>query len=159
MNVSLCVWLTALNCILISVHSWHPFLTHVPLSQKCTNLFYLLVPEIILGPLKQIALAGSNITLTCATAPNNDSALLVSWQRNGQSISLSKHRQTLEHIPENGSVSSLHLNHVSELDEGVYQCTARNDLGLDVSRPARLTVQCKYFWLDCVNNGKKIDAN
>lgn len=90
-----------------------------------------------------ITLAGENITLSCATAPNNDSALLISWQRNGQSISLSKHRQTLVHHPENGSISTLHLDHVSELDEGVYQCTARNEIGLDISRPARLTVQCK----------------
>ncbi len=110
----------------------------------------------MLGPQKLVALAGSNATLSCATAPNNDSeavqlSLLISWQRNGQSISLSKHRQTLEHIPGNGSISRLHLEHVSELDEGVYQCTARNDLGLDVSRPARLTVQCKCFRLGDAN--------
>ncbi|KAJ6224761.1 hypothetical protein RDWZM_003306 [Blomia tropicalis] len=99
------------------------------------------LPTIIVGPKTLITLAGENITLSCATAPNNDSALLISWQRNGQSISLSKHRQTLVHHPENGSISTLHLDHVSELDEGVYQCTARNEIGLDISRPARLTVQ------------------
>lgn len=92
------------------------------------------------------AVAGQNVTFSCSTAPNNDSQLMINWQRNGQSIPLSRHRQTLVHIPENGSVSTLQLSNVNELDEGVYQCTARNELGLDVSRPARLLVQCK---LDC----------
>lgn len=101
------------------------------------------MPNIIVGPKTTIALSGENVTFSCATAPNNDSQLLVSWQRNGQPIPLSKHRQTLVHIPENGSISTLHLDHVSELDDGVYQCTARNELGLDVSRPARFSVQCK----------------
>ena len=103
------------------------------------------MPNIVLGPKSMVALSGANVTFSCATSPNNDSALLVSWQRNGQSISLSKHRQTLEHIPENGSISTLHIEHVSELDEGVYQCTARNEMGLDVSKAARLSVQCKCF--------------
>ena len=82
------------------------------------------VPNIILGPKTQVALSGANVTFSCGTGPNNDSALLVSWQRNGQSISLSKHRQTLEHIPENGSISTLHLEFVNELNEGMYQVSA-----------------------------------
>ena len=112
------------------------------------------MPNIVLGPKSTVALSGANVTFSCATAPNNDSALLVSWQRNGQSISLSKHRQTLEHIPENGSISTLHIEHVSELDEGVYQCTARNEMGLDVSKAARLSVQCK--WCCLVHNPEQI---
>lgn len=94
-----------------------------------------------------MVVSGQNVTFSCSTAPNNDSQLMISWQRNGQSIPLSRHRQTLVHIPENGSISTLHLDYVSELNEGVYQCTARNELGLDVSKPARLSVQCIIFYL------------
>ncbi|KAF7494770.1 Muscle, skeletal receptor tyrosine protein kinase [Sarcoptes scabiei] len=99
------------------------------------------LPTIVSGPKSMTAVAGQNVTFSCSTAPNNDSQLMINWQRNGQSIPLSRHRQTLVHIPENGSVSTLQLSNVNELDEGVYQCTARNELGLDVSRPARLLVQ------------------
>ncbi|KAH7638363.1 tyrosine-protein kinase transmembrane receptor ror2-like protein [Dermatophagoides farinae] len=104
-------------------------------------MFAYPVPSIEFGPKSLTVVAGDNVTLSCGTLPNNDSQLTINWQRNGQSIPLSRHRQTLLHIPDNGSISSLHLDHVSELDEGVYQCTARNELGLDVSRPARLSVQ------------------
>lgn len=105
------------------------------------------MPNIEFGPKSITVVAGENVTLSCGTLPNNDSQLTINWQRNGQSIPLSRHRQTLLHIPDNGSISSLHIDYVSELDEGVYQCTARNELGLDVSRPARLSVQCKLLLL------------
>ena len=111
----------------------------------CCSMFAYPVPSIEFGPKSLTVVAGDNVTLSCGTLPNNDSQLTINWQRNGQSIPLSRHRQTLLHIPDNGSISSLHLDHVSELDEGVYQCTARNELGLDVSRPARLSVQCKWL--------------
>ncbi|XP_027205608.2 tyrosine-protein kinase transmembrane receptor Ror2-like [Dermatophagoides pteronyssinus] len=106
-----------------------------------SNVFSEELPNIEFGPKSITVVAGENVTLSCGTLPNNDSQLTINWQRNGQSIPLSRHRQTLLHIPDNGSISSLHIDYVSELDEGVYQCTARNELGLDVSRPARLSVQ------------------
>lgn len=61
------------------------------------------------------------------------------WKKDGNVIAAGGHRK----IYDNGN---LYISPVSRDDEGIYTCTASNELGLDESK-GRLLVLSMYFFI------------
>ncbi len=99
------------------------------------------MPKIISGPKNTTAAVGQNLSFLCITDTDTDSAIRISWQRNGRSLHHSRQGQANVRMQDNGTVGTLYLDNIGEADDGLYQCIARNDLGVHFSSPARLLVE------------------
>lgn len=85
-----------------------------------------------------------NVTIKCN--PEAAPKPRFTWKKDGNVLGQGGHRRMLE----NGN---LIISPVSRDDEGLYTCTASNELGMDESR-GRLIVLRKYFFKKIIHLGK-----
>lgn len=98
---------------------------------------------ILVHPLLQTVNRLSNATFVCeaSTDPDEVSNLKIQWYFDGNSIERESFGDRLLVVTELGRRSYLHIGSVRREDEGMYTCSAGNELDSVQSQPAQLRVK------------------
>lgn len=95
-------------------------------------------PYITIDPASLVALAGSNVNLSCRATSTSNTLMSFKWRRNNQDL---ENSSITEDVGSNGDqVSYLHLNNVTLDHSAKYQCVVTNEFGTAYSRKADLSV-------------------
>ncbi|XP_046683959.1 leucine-rich repeats and immunoglobulin-like domains protein 3 [Homalodisca vitripennis] len=101
-------------------------------------------PRIIEEPRTQVALSGSDVSLSCKAVSSSDAPMSFKWRRNNRDLTEPVLRSVVDPASRNVTgvtqVSKLLLNNVSLDASALYQCIVSNDFGTAYSRKANLSV-------------------
>lgn len=118
-----------------------------------TNFFFfigktddILKPKITEEPKSQVAIKGSNLTLTCIAMSSSLSHFTISWKRDNVDLSTDMYAvlyNTSDVLNNSLVISEFKVPNVDKEVSGKYQCIASNEYGSTYSSRSRITVASK----------------
>ena len=111
--------------------------------------FFPVPPEFISSPQNVTVIEEQNANLTLDCTVNGNPTPDVKWTKDGIDLLENQRINVSEFI---GNTSSLTITNIKRGDEGQYRCMANNRVKTTISAPGKLTVNCEYYFSDCIAN-------